>query len=92
MQYVIVKLVPHLIPDDEPVHATVSIVYGPFDEQGCSMAFRAIRRMEPNAHLVVRGLIPVGEQYLAEARHAEREEALTKALGIGPGETLRVEV
>lgn len=47
MQYVIVKLA---------ANGMVAIVLGPFDQQGCSAAYKEIRAEDPEADLVVRGL------------------------------------
>lgn len=37
----------------------VGAVYGPFDEQGCSAAYKGLRVLHPSDTLTVRGLLPV---------------------------------
>ncbi len=60
MQYVIVRS----LRDIEEDRDTVACVYGPFDEQGASAAYRklvAAGLAQGRAYLTVRGLYPTGD-------------------------------
>ena len=57
MQYVIVRIK----PDSD--FAVVQTVFGPFDQQGCTAAYRVLRRdLHADQHLVVRALLPVASE------------------------------
>ena len=62
MQYVIVRTIRSVVIDDQA--DTVACVYGPYDEQGCSAAYKklvAARLAEEPARLHIRSLTPTGD-------------------------------
>jgi len=66
MQYVIVRTIRSIVLEDQA--DTVAIVYGPYDEQGCSAAYKklvASGLAEEPARLHVRGLFPTGDSPLS---------------------------
>jgi len=73
MQYVIVRLIKSVVLDGND---TVAIVYGPYDEQGCSAAYKklvAAGLADGAARLEVRGLFATGDsptRYNAEPTEA----------------------
>jgi hypothetical protein len=66
MQYVIVRSTRRL-DGQEPI---LNAVYGPFDEQGCSAAYRVLRREFPggDTDLTTRGLLSIAEEFLSPER------------------------
>ena len=85
IQYCIVTVLPQ--------SGIVSTVYGPFDAQGCSAAYRLIRDdcERQGKRIYTRGIFPVAQQ--TETLRADTLDALrTEALGVAPGETRRIEI
>jgi hypothetical protein len=67
MNYVIVRTIRSIVIDDQA--DTVACVYGPFDEQGCSAAYKklvAAGLADGAARLHIRGLYATGDSPVAD--------------------------